>query len=375
MLDRLRRELATLRASAADPHFSSALLSVIRAWLADRLGVPELATTPPAGLERALREAGVSPDSAPAIGDLARRLEQAGYLPEPVTASERAAWLDETDRLLSAVHVQASRRSWWHLPALGIALLGALAVPPEAWAQAAPHMPAVPRGGIEAPGGTRDAFADGAVAYGRGQFTRAAELLAAYVAAHPDHPDAWYDLGNAEYRARHHGRAVWAWLRALELRPRDGDARQNLALAGVDGSVVDAVSPPVPLSGDELVLVAGLLWLAGASLLLAWRLGGRKSLAGAGGAGIVLAVVVAATGAYAADRPARAVVLTQTAVMGAPNLHADSLAQVNEGDVIEVREQQGSWSRVRAAGALDPTTGERGEAREGWVDAGVLGAL
>jgi len=227
-----------------------------------------------------------------------------------------------------------------------------------------------------APAGADTAFARAVAAFRAGRFTRAADLFAAHAAARPTHAAAWYDLGNAAFRAGQHGRAVWAWLRALELRPRDADARQNLALAGVDPAVVDAVTPPVALSLDELLLLAAAAGALATALLLVRRVAPRRGLATAGVLALLLAGALAATAGFTARAPARAILLDSATLLGAPNEHADVLSPLTEGAAVEVVEQRGGWARVRAR-LTAPGNAPAGTTlpQEGWIEEGLLGPL
>ncbi len=45
-----------------------------------------------------------------------------------------------------------------------------------------------------------------------------------------DHPDLYYNLGNAYYRMGIYGQAVWAYEKGLQFTPRDPDLNFNLDL-------------------------------------------------------------------------------------------------------------------------------------------------
>ena len=76
-------------------------------------------------------------------------------------------------------------------------------------------------------------FPDGLALFDEGRFEAAAEAFDAHARSHPRDAAAWYNLGTAYHRAGHPGYAVWGWLRALELEPRDADTRHNLRVVGV----------------------------------------------------------------------------------------------------------------------------------------------
>ena len=369
----------------ASDDLPAALIAFMREWLAERLGEPALVDTPVVRLDAALREAGVRATVSTGIASLATRLEQARYMPEPMTARECVIRVDEAERLLTDVHAGARKRRGFRLAtilvaaALGLAGgAGRAAARPSTWEPAAgpapdtgtmvESVPIVVRRGtlMDEQVLARSAFTRAVAAYQAGQFVRAAELFDAYTDLHPDHAAAWYDLGNAAYRAGQHGRATWAWLRALELRPRDPDVRQNLALAGTDPTIVDAVAPPVAASRDELLFAAGLAWLVGALVLLARRLSTGKALAAIAGVALLGAALCAGFAGVTVLHAPRAIVLHAAPLMGAPNEHADSLGAVTEGTAVRVLGQRPGWLQVQTPSSDVP---------DGWVDESRLGRL
>ena len=126
-------------------------------------------------------------------------------------------------------------------------------------------LPAPAAGSQGAPGG--DEFSAAIRAYAAGDYAAAAAGFGRFIEASPEDANVWYNLGNAYFGAGERGRAIWAWLRAARLRPRDRDARANLAVAQAGRELVQRALPPVPLSSDELVLGACLFWLTGCALL------------------------------------------------------------------------------------------------------------
>ena len=74
-------------------------------------------------------------------------------------------------------------------------------------------------------------YSTGMVAYDRGQWELAIQEFEAILKTGTQSEAIYYNLGNAYYRAEDIAGAVWAYERALQLDPGDGDARHNLALA------------------------------------------------------------------------------------------------------------------------------------------------
>lgn len=74
-------------------------------------------------------------------------------------------------------------------------------------------------------------FAMGKEAYEKGQYHLAAEAWEAILAQGMESQAVYYNLGNAYYRSDDMAHAVLNYERALRLKPRDSDTRQNLKLA------------------------------------------------------------------------------------------------------------------------------------------------
>jgi tetratricopeptide (TPR) repeat protein len=75
-----------------------------------------------------------------------------------------------------------------------------------------------------------DLFVRGNQLYEAGDFEEAAAVYEETVARGAVSPELYYNLGNAYYKSGNLGRAVLNYERALQLAPRDEDARANLGL-------------------------------------------------------------------------------------------------------------------------------------------------
>ncbi len=171
----------------------------------------------------------------------------------------------------------------------------------------------------------------------------------------------WYDLGLARGRVGDLPSAVASLRRASELRPRDGDVAEALAVAR---SMLDGAPPPVQppalcwfLTPFEAAVVAALtMGLAARSLWTRPTLGAWL-LWGLGGAG---AAVAGSAHATMRDAPV-AVIQVATAVRDAPEASATRSHDLALGSEVGVVAEEGAWRLV-----LD------GENRRGWVPQGAL---
>ena len=195
-----------------------------------------------------------------------------------------------------------------------------------------------------------------------------------------------YNLGNAEYRTGRLGYAMLHWERALAMRPGDGDARANVALARavLDRRLTDAAAggdpdtfllellgsmqgfqvwlrrtPPSRFAGllSAFVLLAGACW----TFLMIRR--GRR--------GLLLAVLglslIATTASGILLRlrltvsPVAVVVQPGAALRSGPGHSFPQLAALPEGLYLEIDREDGAqdgFRRVVAAGIVGYADGE-----------------
>ncbi len=342
---RLDRDLEALRRHAGgDP---SVLLRdldrLIRRWLADRLAEPELRRADPRALAASLEAHGVGADTAAALAELLETIGRARFEPTPTKGTERLAMVDGAERLLRRVDVEARRSRPASVDASLVVLL-VFALPGLVAAQ------------------DTSSFDRGVESVVEGRYEEAIEAFGAFVAVEPEDPAGWYNLGVAYHEAGERGLAAWAWLHAARLAPRDADTRHNLRATGVDPALVRQVVPPVPLSGDELVFLAGAFWWLGAAAtaLAIWK----RRRAFALTATVATALALLCAGAWGADRIGDEVGVTlpaETHLRAAPHLRAESLRALEAASGVQIVEDRDGWLRVRARGG------------EGWIEARDVG--
>ncbi len=114
--------------------------------------------------------------------------------------------------------------------------------------------------------------------YRDGDGAGAERLFAESVRTDPASPDGWLDLGAARWMQGDEVGSAAAWLAGLQVAPRDPRLHDALAqVRGVPRGLRQRV-PTVPLSRDELVLLALLGWLVA---WVAWRRSPRVAWAAA----------------------------------------------------------------------------------------------
>ncbi|MDP6685152.1 MAG: tetratricopeptide repeat protein [Candidatus Marinimicrobia bacterium] len=75
-----------------------------------------------------------------------------------------------------------------------------------------------------------------------GRFEKASALFETILNQGYFNGDLYYNLGNSYYRSGNYGHSIWAYEKAVELNPLDGDAKFNLAL--VNTHVKDRIHVP-----------------------------------------------------------------------------------------------------------------------------------
>ena len=216
------------------------------------------------------------------------------------------------------------------------------------------------------------AFARANERYRAGQFTDAAEAYRTILASGLDSGPLYFNLGNALLKSGRKGEALWAFLRAQRLLPRDPDVRANLDYVRslLPMALRDSVRPSVAvrvltlnqqMTTRELALaVAWLLWATaafGVASMWLLRLRGLRRAGWACAALTALAVVVLMTQTVAIDAVATAVVTQERVdVKFAPQEAATTHFTLSEGTLIRVLGQEFGWIQVR-----------RADGRTGWV--------
>ena len=186
----------------------------------------------------------------------------------------------------------------------------------------------------------------------------AAHLFEQVVAQHPASPDAWLDLGAARWLGGDDVGSTAAWLQGLQVAPRDGRLHAALAVVPDLPAAVRARVPLVPLSRDELVLLALVAWLAAWAT---WRRARRVALAGV--AVVALAGGLAAMRTVGASRPA-ALTRPGHALRVSPVITAPELAPVAGWSVASLERHEAGWWLVQVD-----------DGRRGWLAEAGLAPL
>ena len=206
----------------------------------------------------------------------------------------------------------------------------------------------------------RARFDAGVVAYRDGRLDVARQAFADAARHAPRAPDAWANLGTAAHAASDTGIAVMGWQRALRLEPTASDVRDRLeALPGMTGALMSPVTV-WPIGAEWLALLALGWWVVGWGALAVRAAVARRLGAAALAAGLAC-TLVSAVAAQRAAADALHVVAHGDRLRVLPALGGDPVASANAGELVEERERQGAWRRVRMV-----------DGREGWIEARAL---
>ena len=298
--------------------------------------VPDADQLTSAQLVSALRAAGVEPALAQRIARVRQELLSTRYGPGPHGGRPEAEIMREMDELTRALGGQVRHRERRVQRSATVALLLALGLPAGAGAQAS----------------AEQLYADGA-------YRQAAESFAARAAAEPDVAAHWYGLGAAQYRLGSDARAGAAWLRAARLAPRSPSVRRALRLVPAPDAGSRDRLRAFPVTPDELMLAALLLWLAGWSVMFASRPRIRTRAAALIGGALLLGAGAGIIAAYQA-RPL-AVVVAGGRLRVSPHGRAPEVVAVEPGTAVRPTRRQGAWALVQAPGG-----------RAGWLPVGAL---
>jgi hypothetical protein len=305
------------------------------AALAER--VPALpATSASAPLARVLRRAGVTDATADEASAVLAALDVAAYSPAHAVSTELVSRALAVARAVESEAVRPTRSAGaTNRPLLllfaisSLAVAGCLRAMPEPIARA---------------------FAQGVSAYGRGDFTAAAQLFGRVSSRAPRAPDAWANFGTASWAKGDTALAVAGWQRALRIDPLDADSRERLDAVRPAGVGDAAYVPPVP--ADGVAAAALTLWIA-AWLMLALPVGRRAPAARHAAVGALAASFVVLLGAVDIERrmsPHGLGALREgRELLDAPASGA-AVAAVGAGEVGVLGVREGAWVRVTVDG-------------------------
>src|SRR5262245_24232313 len=145
-------------------------------------------------------------------------------------------------------------------------------------AEALSSEPGIPIGSSEAKEEAKKAYRTG-VDYGNaGLFSQAAELFKRAIQLRPDYADAYRSLGHAYFDLKDWNQSVAALERALELNPKDKNARKQLDLsrAMIEAEGGETKQPNTPGTGESSPASEGSLtklYRVGAGDILAVKIG------------------------------------------------------------------------------------------------------
>jgi len=310
---RLRRS-----APAAAPSSGQVMEAELHSLL--RQLVPDVDDREDHALVEALRMSGEPTDIAERLVALRHRFREERYGPAPTGPATRAL-VTEVQELVREVRGRGPRRGW-HRGATAAFMLLVLGNAPLTGQGPSPE-----------------------TLYQTGALQAAADGFQARVARDPESPANWYNLGAAHYRLGQEARAAWAWNTALRLAPRNGAIRRALELVPPpDRDSAGLLSVP-PVTPQELVLLATLVWLAGwLGLMLKPEWARRWAVA------LGAAVVLGAAAAWITHREAApiAIVVLDTHLRVAPHERAPELTDVSAGAVVRVTNRAREWWLVRS---------------------------
>lgn len=281
--------------------------------------VPRLPDFEGEKLESALRAVGVDGDTARHAVGVRERVRAARY--GPVSEPDRKALLVEArqlvDRLAPAGAADRTRRTI----TAGLLLLG-LVIPPI-------HAQTMPPEQL----------------YEKGALSAAASAFAERTRLEPEVPAHWFNLGATRFRMGSSGSALAAWTRARRLAPRDGAIGRALRLVPVPESRSARALWASPITPEELVVLAGVLWIVG------W--GGYAITRRNRWLVVVVGGLLAGGSAQALTlwyRRPLGIVTVENSLSISPHELAPAVAPVQVGSVVTLLRRDRGWAMVREVG-------------------------
>jgi tetratricopeptide (TPR) repeat protein len=204
------------------------------------------------------------------------------------------------------------------------------------------------------------AFEEANTRYQKGDFKGAAEAYEKLLATGPRTAPRFYNLGNAAFRSGKKGKALLNYRRALEIAPRDEDARWSVLV--VQSTLTDRIAAPenpIDVAVEKITaeISANEAAAAFAGTLALWALVSFAAFAGARGGffGVLrLMVVVAAlisgltlAAEWHSRRDPRAVVLAKEVVARyGPSMRETKAFILHEGAEVRIADRTTDWVYV-----------------------------
>jgi tetratricopeptide (TPR) repeat protein len=225
-------------------------------------------------------------------------------------------------------------------------------------------------------------FNGGNAAYERGDYAEAARAYETVLKYGIRDPRVEYNLGNAEFRLGHLGKAILHYERARRMDPTDRDIRANLEYAR--SFCFDRVEQPELMAAVRWVraiqdrlgpdrqawAALALLWIIAALLSIGLLKPGRwRAVHGWALAALILALALCCASWHASyqrlEGRRMAVVLDHSVeVLAGPAENNPALFTVHEGLTLEVRSTRQDWIQVSLPNGLN-----------GWLAAESVGLL
>ncbi len=209
-----------------------------------------------------------------------------------------------------------------------------------------------------------DLFLAGNKAMETEKYEDAAKDYEALLSQGLEHPDLYYNLGNAYYKLGYIGKAVWAYEKGRQFAPRDADINYNLEL--VNARVADRIEMPETIFlvqwyrqfkhlftlGDLLTMGSGLLVLAGLFFLLRYRWPNKSAWF----MSVTIIIFILSLGVHAValdkywditDLKEAVIVDPEVQAYSAPLERAETVQfKIHEGTKVEVTQTQPGWREI-----------------------------
>lgn len=210
---------------------------------------------------------------------------------------------------------------------------------------------------------------DGIARFAGGDYPGAARAFAADAHAAPLAAGVWRDLGAARWMAHDDDvGAAAAWLTALALAPRDPLLRADWAAATAIPADVRGRAPTIPLSRDELLLAALVLWLgAWAAAFAGWR-----RTAWIVGTSCAASLLVAAT-RWQVERPGQGLITANTILRISPHPATTAVGELSMWSSVRVERRLDGW--VLVGGQINAPGSVAAVAVEGWIPAASIAPI
>lgn len=205
-------------------------------------------------------------------------------------------------------------------------------------------------------------FEEANIQYKEGRYSEALAIYTELIDSGVEHENLYYNLGNSAYKLNQIGLSIWAYEKALKLKPGDKDIKHNLQLANlkIKDRVVESPkffivewfsSLSLVLSSNKWAMVSLLSLFFGIVALLVYLFSSKLLFRKSGFYKFILFILVAILSLIFAkltskQAPKAIVFAYSVTAKSAPSQASNDLFIIHEGIKVSIVDEDENWMQI-----------------------------